>query len=291
MYTDIIKNKLDALKVSYKKSGDHYLLSQCLNPHHSDEHGSFSINTQTGYCKCFTCGFTIGVDFFTNGVMSEEQEEEMKRQATYYKLKEQLKRESKGLCKFSGLPLKGGETPEGYRGFTKDTIKKFKLYECNVGRYANRTIFPFDSEGFTSRTHDKDSEVKYLHSKGFDNKHSLYPFDILKEARSDYVVVVEGIVDSISLWQDGIPSTCNFGISNNFSSYKIGKLLEIGVETIYIMMDNDEVGQKAEENLLEDYNLKEYFEVKSARELELLDEFYSSECKDYNEYMMKRGKI
>lgn len=289
MYTELIKSKLRALNISFKSSGTHYLLSQCLNPHHKDEHGSFSINTQTASCHCFTCGFKADSNFFTNGKVSEEQEEELKRQSDYFKLKEKLKNDAIGLNSFSGLPIKDNEVEDGFRGLTKETIKKFGLYECHTGRYSNRVVFPFDNnEGFTSRTYDKESKAKYLHSKGFDNKNSLYPFNLLKNDDRNYVVVVEGIMDCISMWQEDIPSMCNFGVADNFGNSKIGKLLECGIEILYVVFDNDAAGKEASEKLLNNKLLNEYFEVKEGKGLKELEGFYLSETKDFNEYIMER---
>jgi len=291
MYSELIKTKLRSLGKSFKKSGDTFLLSQCLNPNHHDKHGSFSINTTNGYGHCFACDFTISKDLWIDGKLTEEQVEELDRQAKYFKLKEELKRESLGLHRILGTPYRDAEVPIGYRGLTKDTIDKFDMYICFTGRYKNRVIFPFYKDkkvfAFTGRTQEKESNTKYLHSKGFNNFDTLYPFDILKEANTNYAVLVEGIIDCISLWQDGIPSICNFGLTTKWSNKKIGKLYECGIETIYIMMDKDEKGQLAEAKFLSSENINSEFTIHSAKEIKELQGFYASSCKDYNEFIQK----
>lgn len=287
MFEQYIIPKLKALNKNFKKSGDNFLLSQCLSPNHLDKHNSFSINTETGFGHCFTCGYKVDKDFWINGKISPEMKEEIERRSKYQALKEQLKNEEETLNPV-GLPFKDEECPENYRGLTKETIDKFKLYKCNTGKYKNRIIFPFLNEpGFTSRTLEKNSRSKYLHNKGFNNKLILYPYSILQEAKPNFVVLVEGIMDCISLWQDTIPSICNFGIANVFSNTKIGKLLECGVETIYVMFDEDKAGQEAKERILNDKKLKEYFEVKDAKELKVLEKYYKSDYKDFNEYLIR----
>lgn len=289
MFTQHITNKLTELRVTWKRTGDHYLLCQCLNPTHSDSTPSMSVNTDTGYTKCFTCGFVLHKDYWVDGVLDEDTLEELNRISKYKMLKDSLKKQEIGLQE-CGLPINDEEVPEGYRGLSKETFSNFGMFTCNTGKYANRVIFPFFEKdkivGFTSRANFV-CNTKYLHSRGFNNSETLYPLNILKKAKSNFVVLTEGIVDTINLWELGAPSICNFGVAYHFSSTKISKLLSCGIEKIYVMFDNDVAGIKATKDFMEHKELLEYFEVLSAEKLPELKEFYQSGCKDFNEFYMR----
>lgn len=293
MFTQFIKNKLDLLGKTYKKTGDTFLLSQCINPLHDDTNCSFSINTATGYAKCFACGYHVNKDYWVDGKVSEEDLEEMNRALKFKRLKDKLKNEEIGLTEV-GLPVNDGEVQEGYRGLNKETIDLFGLYSCQTGRlFSNRVVFPMYEKSipvaFTSRA-NYESSAKYLHSKGFNAKTVLYPFDVLKSQKPDTVVLVEGIIDCVTLWQMGIPSICNFGIAYNFSSEKFAKLLECGVENIVVAFDKDTAGQTAQVTIIKELSSFEELKVISGDEYEPLYDFYNSEYKDINEYYMKGCK-
>jgi DNA primase len=287
MISNLITNKLKAMNLSFTPSGVDYILTSCLNPAHNDKHPSFGINLTTGIGKCFSCGFKVDIDFWTGGELSEEVVEECKRSAHYSELLDTLRVEDEVSTAISVMPPPDkSKDVSTWRGLEGDLLKSLGVYHCTKGRYADRLIFPmYNFEGgvvaFNSRTLI-DAKPKYLYSKGIKPKELVYPPITL---RKGYIVLVEGIVDAISLVQDGIPAMYNFGIANTMSNKKIAHLLKSGVETIYIMFDKDEAGAKGALTYLTNEGLKEFFEVKLAAELPELRKFLQSEFKDYNEYI------
>jgi DNA primase len=105
----------------------------------------------------------------------------------------------------------------------------------------------------------------------------------------DYTVLVEGIMDAIHLQQAGINSMFNFGVNYTFSNSKIATLLRSGIDTIYLMFDNDKAGLRATAEYLSS-PLSDFFSIKLATELDELDEFFKSGCKDYAEFAEKKIK-
>lgn len=283
---DIIYTKLEALHKPIVVSGDDYILTTCFNPVHADTHPSFSINLNTGGGHCFGCGFSLPRDYFLDGELNEDELEELERGSKYHRLKTMYEDEvKKGYL----IPPPKSEDVSDFRGILPENIEKFGIYLCNIGKYSNRIVFPFlekgEYVGFTTRTLDTNSKNKYMHNKGFRVKQVLYPYDVLSNnGYCDYVVVTEGIIDTIILIQDGINSICNFGVANNFSKEKIAKLLSLGVEKIYLMFDKDEAGSNAEAIILADWSYGEYIEIESARNLKALNAFYESDHKDYSEF-------
>ena len=275
----IIFNKLDAMNKTYKKSGDNFIVSQCLNPNHTDEHPSFSINLETGVGFCFTCGFKVGYNYWTNG----EVDDEFIRDLEYNSLLKNLEAKKENKSSKIFLPPFGKELQEGWRSLTKETIDKYGLYICINGLYKNRVIFPMyyneQLKGFTSRTL-VNATPKYLYAKGMDLKSLIYPnFDYAEE-----LVIVEGVMDALSLIQDGIPAIMNFGLAVNFNEFKINELLKKGVSKLWLMFDNDKYGKEANKKFKQSF-LNKYFEIDYAFNNPKLKDFYKSGCKDYNEYI------
>ncbi len=285
---DRIYNKLKQLGKPSVPSGPNFILTTCLNPNHEDRHPSFSINLESGAGRCFSCGFAISSDYWNTGEMSEEELEEIERAQKYKKLKESYRQEEEKAPTIY-LPPKDRDVESGWRGLCQDTIDKLGIYVCDTGAYKNRVIFPMNNYygnvvAFNTRALG-DEKPKYKYSKGIKVNEIIYPMP----APTSYIVLVEGIIDAISMAQDGIPAIMNFGINNTIGKKKVGMLLALGVETIYIALDNDEAGNKGYQGYLES-DLQEYFEIKRGEECKDLIQFYSSGEKDYNDFIMGRGK-
>ena len=284
MLENIITDKLNDLNVKYIKSGDEFLLCQCLNPEHNDKKPSMSINTSTGYARCFTCDYTLNRSFWVNDIIDDE---EIIRKTKYRALKQKLKKEEKtNETTKIFLPPKTTELTS-YRGINETTIRHLQIYQCDKGKFANRVIFPIIEFGevvaFETRATNDTIQPKYLHSKGFNSKDIIYPMQYIQD--TNYIVLVEGIIDAILLNQYGIPAITNWGVAYNMSNVKIANLLELGIDTIYLCLDKDEAGQTGEEKFF-DSLLVEYFDVKSAKKLEALTDYYKSDCKDFGDYYL-----
>ena len=277
--SEIVFSKLDKLGKNYKKSGDGFIVTNCFNPAHKDKHPSFSISLETGAGFCFTCGFKVGARYWLDG----EVDEDFIRELEYNSLEKAFMKEDKKSSLKIFLPPMYEELDDNWRGLTKETINKFGLYICRKGLYQNRVIFPmyYDEalKGFNTRTLGKDTP-KYLYAKGMDLKSLIYP----NFAYTDELVIVEGVMDALSLVQDNIPAIANFGLAVNFNEFKIKELLKKGVSKLWLMFDNDKYGKEANLTFKQSF-LNNYFDIDYAFNNPKLKDFYASGCKDYNEFI------
>ena len=143
------------------------------------------------------------------------------------------------------------------KGYDKET-----LVECGLvtykkdgnkyyDRFINRVIFPiFDYRGnvigFGGRVLD-DSLPKYLNSPdtlAFNKKYNLYGLNFARKNITDRtVILVEGYMDLISLYQYGIRTVCaTLGTALTIDQ---GNLLKRYVDTVVISYDSDDAGVKA----------------------------------------------
>lgn len=143
------------------------------------------------------------------------------------------------------------------KGYEKDT-----LVECGLvtykkdgnkyyDRFINRVIFPiFDYRGnvigFGGRVLD-DSLPKYLNSPdtlAFNKKYNLYGLNFARKNISDRtMILVEGYMDLISLYQYGVRNVC--ATLGTALTLEQGNLLKRYVDTVIISYDSDDAGVKA----------------------------------------------
>ena len=143
------------------------------------------------------------------------------------------------------------------KGYDKET-----LVECGLvtykkdgnkyyDRFINRVIFPiFDYRGnvigFGGRVLD-DSLPKYLNSPdtlAFNKKYNLYGLNFARKNISDRtMILVEGYMDLISLYQYGVRNVC--ATLGTALTLEQGDLLKRYVDTVIISYDSDDAGVKA----------------------------------------------
>lgn len=114
------------------------------------------------------------------------------------------------------------------------------FYIAKSGRYANRLIIPYEYDGKPFYFQARNLSVvgtKYLNPSrqvtGIKSSDILFPF----KSDADYVVLVEGPLDAISLQLNGINATCTQG--SRLSHQQAG---EIKDKQIIFGYDNDEAG-------------------------------------------------
>ena len=291
MLRQIIEKKLQELGKKYKQTGDEWFLTTCLNPNHNDSKPSFHINFNSGFGKCFSCGYEVNKDYWLNGIV--ENEYEIKRNVILNNIKKKLKKEEKETHQVI-LPPHNEDITFNYRGISKELWNKLDCYICRVGKYKNRIVIPIkynnEVKAFETRALNDNMQPKYLHSKGFDVKSLIYPDNLLKENNKNYIILVEGIMDAISGWELNIPTIANFGVADNVNQEKIKKLIELGIDKIYITFDKDKAGAKGNIKMLKHSYYNKFFKVKLGIELKELQGFYKSNYKDLNDYLQNIRK-
>jgi len=281
----IIKQKLKILHKNYTQTGKEFFLTTCLNPKHKDKKPSFSINITTGYGFCFSCGYKVGKEYWLNDIDNIDTIELIERQSIYENL---IKQKEKIEYKEIILPPKNGNIRNGYRRISKQLYQDLNCYLTKTGKYKGSIIFPVTYKGRVVGFESKNwKKSKYIHSYKFDAKTFIFGYEYLQRLNKNYIVFTEGIFDALSMLQLGIPATPNWGVADNFGELKINQLIELGIETIYISFDKDKAGREAEKEIVKNKSLSANFKVKHGIMLKELLDYYKSDCKDFNEYLVK----
>jgi len=166
-------------------------------------------------------------------------------------------------AKFFNLGYSNNRNPSLHEKLSKE----FKLEELNESglfgtnengelydRFRDRLIFPIrnikgDCIAFGGRLlKDKENQAKYLNSpetKTYKKKYELYGLYEVRQTnkRPDSIYVVEGYMDVIGLFQHGVKNAVASS-GTAFTQEQLRKILNY-TNTIYIVFDGDEAGQKA----------------------------------------------
>jgi DNA primase len=258
-----ILDLLDSKGIAVKTHSSTEISIQCPNAaNHEggiDENPSFNINIETLQANCFSCSFKLGEVGLTKWLMGEDLDE---GQLQCLQLKGRLKRiesESRFELPFSTdehivvPPLIPFE--EDYRGIRGETFKWLDVKKCEVGRYSNRLVAQIwmsgKLRGLDARSLG-DEKPKYLRNAGAKAKEWLSFYDLITEMRPKVVLLVEGLFNSIAGLDRGEATTAYFGV-NNWSNYKLLKILEIGsVSEICVFPDFDKAGLEAASRIATD---------------------------------------
>ena len=155
------------------------------------------------------------------------------------------------------------------QGFKESDILNAGLIKSSEnGKYydafRNRVMFPiFDTKnrviGFGGRVLD-DSKPKYLNSPDspvFNKSKNLYFLNVARKAKADYVILVEGYMDVISLAKNGYINTVAT-LGTALTSQQ-AKLIASDFKEVVICYDSDEAGRKATARavtILREYDIK-----------------------------------
>ncbi len=244
--TEPVLNLLKDKGLAFIPSGRDYLI-KCLNPEHEDSSPSLRIDKVSGVAHCFACGWKRNL-FKHYGLITNNPS------VRIAKLKEKIEKLKTALIDI-GMPK--GATPytQTFRGISVATLKHFDaFYTHEVHELRDRVIFPIkDITGkivsFIGRHVKSDGQPKYIV-----NPHgvALQPYPVRLEEHCKNVVLVEGIIDMLNMYDKGARNVvCVFGTQALMSSTK-EKMLPYkvqGVTKVFILFDGDKAGYEAAETL------------------------------------------
>jgi len=155
-----------------------------------------------------------------------------------------------------------------WRGFSKTYLKQYEAYfgdflggePCLAFIVRNRENEVIGSFGaFLDPDKDK-KELSFLNASGqWIKDYGLWPMSQLPRGEIKVVWLVEGQRDALRLCRLGLPALCIFG-TNNWSDTKRDMVLALGVDRVILMMDGDEAGIKATNEIAP--TLRKFVDVK-----------------------------
>ncbi len=239
----MITKILNERGIKFKGSGEEIKI-KCLNPEHDDSHPSMGVNTYSGVFHCLSCGFKGNIFKFF-GIVPP---------ANLAKTNEVIQLINERLQVLEPLEIPESATffDDDYRGISGDTIKKFSAFMHSD--YDGRIVLPI----YNHREEIVAFLTREMYSSNTRNKYIVYPagkslpiYPTYKKTKS--LVLVEGIFDVLNLKDKGcnLPVSAIFGTKtfiNNIEK-KLQYYLVNGLESVIILLDNDNAGNSTAEQI------------------------------------------
>ena len=228
--------------ISFIISGKDYVI-KCLNPEHEDSNPSCRVDRVTGILHCFSCGFKRNL-FKHFGIFTNHSS------IRVAKLKEKLNELKLSMIE---LEIPEGATPytQSFRGISVQTLKHFDVfYTFDIKELEDRVVFPIREKKkknvvFVARHALSNGNPRYVnYPRG--TKIPLYPIRL--EEPSTSIILVEGIMDMLNLYDKGIRNAVACFGTATLKGNVAEKLLPFkvqGVTKIFIMFDGDTPGREA----------------------------------------------
>lgn len=229
-----------------RQTGDE-VLSLC--PFHHDSKPSFHFNVRKGMFICFACGEKGAAK-----KLAQRLDLALVENATVDGLIDAMRSleaaqlepankpiPERSLGRFAGAPHLYWRRK---RGFSNQTCKAFHL---GYDPIRDELTIPYrnlygELLGVIRRRLDDNIYPKYLYPKGVKKNLLLFGIEKVAAAKIDRVALVEGSLDAVWCWQNGIPAVASLGSS--LSEEQSDLLHEAGVQSVVLLHDYDLAGRK-----------------------------------------------
>lgn len=149
------------------------------------------------------------------------------------------------LRRFSNPCTYWTDPPPRGRGFSPEIVTTFELGYDVLSDAVTIPLRDIEGNllGVTKRYLARNADPKYKYPFGFTKAKRLYGEHLVAKIKPSTVVLVEGALDCIPLWNVGYPSLAIYG--NILSLHHVELLKQLDVTSIILMFDNDTGGRTA----------------------------------------------
>lgn len=219
----------------------------CVCPFHDDHNASFQFNVDKGLFICFSCGAKGGIRALRRRFGVSDRNVGVGLDVVYGKLSD-LERPPARETRMSESELAAYRMPTGEwakRGLSARVIDQFQLGYDIVRDAMTIPVRTLSGEliGVVFRYMDPDLKHRYRYPKGFHKREHLFSSWMVADLPdSSHVVLTEGAIDAMSVWQAGLPALAIYGSS--VSNEQIRQLRMLGVRKVTLAFDNDKAGRE-----------------------------------------------
>lgn len=227
-----------------------------LCPFHDNQNSaSLQFNVDKGLYTCFSCGASGNVRSMEKqfGVRFKDVEPDLED------ILAKLNALDAKVAVPERLPestLRRYDFPTDYwegRGFEQRTIKAFDLGYDPINNIATIPVRTTDGTlaAFIRRYLDEDAESKYKmpRKEQYERKSNLFGSWLVAYDPREEVVICEGPVDAMMVWQAGFPAVAQYGSSISYQQVRL--LRKLGFSRAVLFYDNDKAGIRAAEGYID----------------------------------------
>lgn len=231
------------------KTGNEWM---CECPFHDDSTPSFQINAVTCMWVCFGCGEKGGPNKLAKLLDLDDPPEEYVDLDGLLEELEKLNQEENGPPVLPESFLRRFDHPTRYwkrRGLSKATQRLFRLgYDPLTDSATIPTRLPGGDLVGIIRRRMSDGWPRYVYPSGFNLRGTLFGSWHVGRA-VDHLVICEGSIDCMALWQAGVPAVGTLG--SRLYPEQAEQLRRLGINKVTLMFDNDKAGDQAAADALD----------------------------------------
>lgn len=225
----------------------------CPHPDHHDTNPSASINISKRLWVCYSCGKGGTLENLLGERIADPEIDEVLESLTRMLTtlgEEQPVYPESWLDQFD---LAGVHPYWRRRGLSEATCRLFRLgYDPESGRATYPLRAPSGAVwGVVGRATGAQLP-KYKYPSHAPVSTTLYGYHLVREGVAD-VVLVEGALDAMAMWDVGIPAVAQLGAS--LSREQVNLLQRLGLRTLTLAYDMDRAGEKATRAALQEPGL------------------------------------
>lgn len=257
---------LEKNKVFYSFQGADVVI-HCLNPDHEDNNPSLRVDKLTGICHCFSCGFKTNI-------FKHFGEFQSTTNIAALRIKEKIATIQAGMN--LKIPKNHMMFDRNLRDIKASTYNKFGVFTTGELGLEDRIVIPI----YNAQKQLYLFQARYINSGFVRSRYLFYPrkvepavFPYNVEPISSSIIIVEGIMDMLNLYDKGLTNVvCMFGTRTKFSDMRerakeanVKKMLHHllpfyykGVKTLHVLMDNDAAGLEASDGF---YEFESHFNI------------------------------
>lgn len=252
---------------------------EMLCPFHADSNiGSFGVNRQLGFYKCFSCGAKgpwnrlaehLGMEKLAvrGGESASSSMQDVKDDMTRALRKAGVDDPNKRREKKNRPIVKPWPRNKGWRAVRGRVLSKLGCIQVvDLQHNTLRIGLPVrnlggELLGYTCRALDpEDAEPKYTplaadrtgwRKKELPATEALFLVERALEEDWEYAILVEGPYDALRLYALGVPALAILG-TNSWTPQKAAILAGLGLKAIVVLMDNDDSGREAQDRIVDD---------------------------------------
>lgn len=236
-----------------REMGDEMLVP-CPHPEHDDENPSASINVKKRLWCCYACGRGGTLEQLLGERIADENIEDMLAEITG-ELIDDHTRETYPEAWLDQFDAAGVHPYWIRRGLSEAVCRKFRLgYDFDTGRATYPLRSPSGAVlGVVGRLVDDEPRPdgshrpKYKYPPGANISQTLFAYYLVRNGARD-VVLAEGALDAIAMWDVGIPALAQMGA--RLSRAQIDLLRALGLRTLTFAYDQDHAGREAMERAI-----------------------------------------
>lgn len=273
------------------KAGDEWM-AICV--FHNDSNASLQINVEKGLYICFACGARGSIKSLERHFGVRVVEDMLDVQDIRARIDALRNPQAEVLPVLDESFLSRWKFPSPYwgqcgddcprrchehRGLKPSTIASFDLGADPMGEYVTIPIRNINGGllGVIKRYLGEDDEIdmRYRYPRGFKKSHHLFGSWLVQEDDdADFVVLTEGSIDAMKVWQAGYPAMAILGSS--LSAIQTRVIRRLGIKKVVLFFDNDKAGKKVVSTCrgFHEFTHKGKTRVKYVRETDLRREFF-----------------